>query len=340
MSLGRTLGSRLSGIARAATVVLILLQASGCMPAADPGDTSDGTSSRSLVLRGGVKTTLVAFDTSPFPYRGDIPDQNKPFLNIVEGERLGHASPRGATYWEDQTYSDHRVLLSIPRGFSLRRPAAIVVYFHGNNATLERDVRDRQQVPRQVADSGLNAVLVAPQFAVDARDSSAGRFWEPGAFRQFLDEAAGHLARLSGDPDARSRFASLPVILVAYSGGYLPAAYTLDVGDVGGRVAGVVLLDALYGEADRFAAWVSRRDSAFLVSAYSRSTRPGNEALQRTLRDKGVGFETGLSSRLGQGSITFVDAGDAVEHNDFVTRAWTADPLRAVLAKVPGLSRS
>ena len=255
----------------------------------------------------------------------------------------GSATPRRAvrTYWEDQTYSDRRVLLSIPRGFTLRRPAVIVVFFHGNNATLERDVRDRQEVPRQLAESGLNAVLVAPQFAVDARDSSAGRFWEPGTFRHSWTRRPGiWLRSRCGDIDARAQFAGLPVILVAYSGGYLPAAYALDVGGVGGRVAGVVLLDALYGEADKFAAWIGRRDSAFFFSAYSRSTRSGNEAFQRALRDKGVGFETGLSGRLGPGSVAFIDAGDGIEHNDFVSRAWTADPLRAVLSKIPGYPRS
>ena len=52
----------------------------------------------------------------------------------------------------------------------------------GNNATLSRDVIARQQIVRQLSDSGLNAVLVAPQLALDAQDSSAGRFWSAGGF--------------------------------------------------------------------------------------------------------------------------------------------------------------
>ena len=171
-----------------------------------------------------AKTQIVAFASSPFPYRGMVPGQGKPFLDVVEGERRGHTSPRGGIYWEEHTYSDRRVLLHVPKGFDMKRPAVVVVFLHGNLARLERDVRDRQQVPRQVAESGLNAVLVAPQFAVDALDSSAGRFWEPGAFAQFLDEAAGRLAQLVGDREARPTFASLPVVLIAYSGGYQPAA--------------------------------------------------------------------------------------------------------------------
>ena len=134
---------------------------------------------RELAPLSSSKIALVPFENSPFPYRGQIPEKNKPFIDVIEDGRLGHTSPRGGIYWEDQTYSDRRALLYIPRGFDPRRPALIVVFFHGNEATLTRDVRNRQEVPRQLAESGLNAVLVAPQFAVNALDSSAGRFWEP-----------------------------------------------------------------------------------------------------------------------------------------------------------------
>jgi hypothetical protein len=81
----------------------------------------------------------------------------------------------------------------------------MVVFFHGHGANLAQDVRDRQQVPAQITAAGVNAVLVAPQFAVDAADSSAGKFWEPNGFKRFLDEAAVKLARMYGDP--RSAFA-------------------------------------------------------------------------------------------------------------------------------------
>src|SRR6185436_18306270 len=125
-------------------------------------------------------------------------------------------------YWEDETYSDDRVLLHIPKGFDIRRPSVIVVFFHGHGATLERDVLRRQRVADQISRSGANAVLIAPQFAVDAADSSAGRFWEPGAFGRFMGEAAQQLGRIHGDRRTVRTFAGTPVVIVAYSGGYLP----------------------------------------------------------------------------------------------------------------------
>ena len=63
------------------------------------------------------KTALVPFEVTPFPYHGEVPDKNQPFLDVADGERRGHSTARGGTYWEDQTYSDQRVLLHIPEGF-------------------------------------------------------------------------------------------------------------------------------------------------------------------------------------------------------------------------------
>ncbi|HEY7644210.1 MAG TPA: hypothetical protein VH858_04175, partial [Hyphomicrobiales bacterium] len=132
------------------------------------------------------KTTLVAFDTAPFPYHGKIARTDQTFINVVENGRRGHRTPFNRVYWEDETYSDPRVLLHIPRHFDVKKPGVIVLFFHGHGAMLERDVLRRQQVPRQISESGVNAVLVAPQLAVDARDSSPGKFWEHGGVKRFL----------------------------------------------------------------------------------------------------------------------------------------------------------
>ncbi|MHA4874941.1 hypothetical protein ACX0FC_16380, partial [Enterococcus faecium] len=79
---------------------------------------------------------------------------------------------------EADVFNDRRALLHIPQGFDANKPGVIVVFFHGHGANIADDVRDRQQVPEQISASGVNAVMVAPQFAVNAADSSAGKFWE------------------------------------------------------------------------------------------------------------------------------------------------------------------
>ncbi len=294
---------------------------------------------RELAPLSSPKIALVAFENSPFPYRGEVPEKNKPFIDVIEGDRLGHTSPRGGIYWEDQTYSDRRALLYIPRGFDPRRPALVVVFFHGNEATLTRDVRNRQEVPRQLAESGLNAVLVAPQFAVNALDSSAGRFWEPGVFPQFLNEASERLTQLYGDERARGAFYGAPVVFVAYSGGYNPVAFILHSGRVDDRVRGIILLDGLFAEMEKFADWLARRPPAFFVSAFGKVARDENAVLQRMLTERGVRFQTTLPGSLARGSVSFIAANDEIKHVDFMTRAWVDDPLKLLLRRIAGFSR-
>jgi hypothetical protein len=285
-------------------------------------------------------TTLVSMKSSAFPYFGNNPRSEAPFLNINKGERRGHRAYNGRVYWQDETYNDNRVLVHVPETFDVRKPGVIVVFFHGNGATLERDVRDRQLVPQQISDSGVNAVLLAPQFAVDAPDSSAGKFWQPGGFKRFMDESAGQLARLTGDPDSAKAFASMPIVIVGYSGGFLPTAWSLDVGGVTNRVRGVFLLDAVYGELDKFASWIENNRSGFFVSSYTRYTKQRDRELMEMLRGKGITVTENMDGPLRPGSVVFVQTPDGVTHRNYVTQAWTENPVKEVLVKMtPALTR-
>jgi hypothetical protein len=279
-------------------------------------------------------TTLVSMKSSAFPYFGNNPASDSPFLNVSKGDRRGHRSYSGRVYWQDETYNDSRVLVHIPESFDLKRPGVIVVFFHGNGATLERDVRDRQLVPQQISESGANAVLLAPQMAVDAADSSAGKFWQPGGFKRFIAESADNLARLYGDPAAAKTFVNMPIVIVGYSGGFLPTAWSLDVGGIGDRVRGVILLDAVYGELDKFASWIENHRSGFFISSYTHYTARHDRDLMRMLRDKGVTVSEDMDGPLRPGSVVFVETQEGVTHRDYVTHAWTRNPIEEVLAKM------
>jgi hypothetical protein len=290
----------------------------------------------------GDQTTLVSLKSSAFPYLGNNPRTDEPFLNVSKGDRRGHRSYGGRVYWQDETYNDNRVLMHVPENFDARKPGVIVVFFHGNGATLERDVRDRQLVPQQISESGVNAVLLAPQLAVDAADSSAGKFWQPGGLKRFVAESTDHLARLYGDPGAAKAFANMPVIIVGYSGGFLPAAWSLEVGGLGNRVRGVFLLDAVYGELDKFASWIANNRSGFFVSAYTRYTKRHDRELMQILKEKEVAISEDMDGPLRPGSVVFVETPEGVTHRDYVTRAWTENPVKEVLVKMaatPALTR-
>jgi hypothetical protein len=279
-------------------------------------------------------TTLISMKSSAFPYFGENPRSEAPFLNVSSGERKGHRSYSGKVYWQDETYNDSRVLVHVPEHFDAKRPGVIVVFFHGNGATLERDVRDRQLVPQQISDSGVNAVLLAPQMAVDAADSSAGKFWQPNGLKRFMEESASHLARLYGDPNSAKAFANMPIVLVGYSGGFLPTAWSLEVGGITKRVAGVILLDAVYGELDKFASWIENNRSGFFVSSYTRYTKKRDMELMAMLREKGIAYREEMDGPLRPGSVVFVQTRDGVTHRSYVTQAWTEHPVKDVLLKM------
>lgn len=285
-----------------------------------------------------AKTQLVAFDASPFPYRSIVPGTTKPFLDARDGKRRGHTTGRGDVYWEETTYSDRRSLLYLPQGFDPSRPVMILLFLHGQGATLERDVVLRQAVPRQVDESGKNIALVAPQLAYDALDSSAGNFWRGGHFARYLDEAAERLMRLYGDRKAGRGFNLAPVTIAAYSGGYLSAAYALERGGANHRVNGLILLDALYGEEPKFAAWfAARRRQAFLLSAFTDSTREENATLQGLLSKRRIPFTRSLPKTLMPNTACFLGPTGGLDmHGDFVTRAWQPDPLKQALSMIPG----
>jgi hypothetical protein len=286
-----------------------------------------------ITPNGGALTSLVDFETAPFPYHGTVPNSGQPFLNSGTEGHWGHVNFRGNVLWESQTFSDDRVLLHVPLGFDPKRPGVMVVFFHGHGANLAQDVRDRQQVPAQITAAGVNAVLVAPQFAVDAADSSAGKFWEPNGFKRFLDEAAIKLAQMYGDPYSAFAFARMPIVIVAYSGGFGPTLSVLDRGGVRSRVRGLVLLDALYGGTGKFADWIAENRSTFFVSSYTPHTAHRNAYLERLLRKRFVPYSSELRNSHLQGMVAFLPAGD-ISHRDFVSHAWADNPIKDILLRM------
>ncbi len=126
----------------------------------------------------------------------------------------------------------------------------------------------------------------------------------------------------------------MPVIIVGYSGGFVPTAWSLEVGGLGNRVRGVFLLDAVYGELDKFASWIDTNRTGFFVSSYTHYTAPRDHELMRMLREKGIAVAEDMDRPLKPGSVVFVETPEGVTHRDYVTHAWTRNPLEDVLIKM------
>lgn len=174
------------------------------------------------------------------------------------------SDPRGVTFAMELPDAPNAaapsVLVFVPRH---HRPAAnggvsFIVHFHGHNTTAERAIA-AHQLREQLDDSKQNAILVVPQLAVMAPDSSAGRLETPGTFGKMLVDVLAALdtraARRELGASATPADASVGrVVVSAHSGGYHSAATVLKVG--GAAIQEVYLFDALYAETDVFKDWV------------------------------------------------------------------------------------
>jgi hypothetical protein len=60
------------------------------------------------------------------------------------------------------------------------------------------------------------------------------------------------------------------------------------------------------------------------------------------LREKGISISEDMDGPLKPGSVVFVETPEGVTHRDYVTQAWTENPLKEVLVKMaatPALTR-
>lgn len=240
-------------------------------------------------------------------------------------------------------YDDDTVIVFVPEHYRYRAEEglAVLVHFHGHNSTAERALV-AHELREQLKDSRQNAILVVPQLAVMAADSSCGHLESAGGLARLLAEAiavASHDGGVTLDESNFPANAELGrVCISAHSGGYHAAACSLRDGGV--EVRETYLFDALYGESDAFRDWVLARRGApsssrhKLVSYYGAGapTEAVNLALKEELERAGVlvAEETreGELSRhdLSHASAVFVRT--SVSHS-YVT--WETNAVRDVL---------
>jgi hypothetical protein len=52
------------------------------------------------------------------------------------------------------------------------------------------------------------------------------------------------------------------------------------------------------------------------------------------LREKGIAVREDMDGPLRPGSVVFVETGEGITHRNYVTHAWTENPVREVLVKM------
>ncbi len=145
-------------------------------------------------------------------------------------------------------------MFHVPSQFNPNKPFCYVVFFHGNRSDVRQSLKD-YRLDEQIEKSGKDVILLLPQLARDAADSSPGKFSRKNVFKAFMQEAAQALSQKLGKK-YRGPLEQAPIILAAFSGGYKPLACILDRGGAGSRIKGVLLLDALYEDLYIFGRWL------------------------------------------------------------------------------------
>ena len=280
-----------------------------------------------------AKTSLVDFETAPFPYHGAVPGSDRAFLDAGQPGQRGHVNFRGRMFLELKTFGDDRVLLHIPQGFDPNRPAVMVVFFHGHGATLERDVRDRQRLPDQIRPPASTPCWWRRNSPSTPPISAPENSGNPTASSTSSTNWRRSSPTLYGDQRSAGAFANMPIVIVAYSGGFGPTLSVLSRGGAEARIRGLVLLDALYAGIDQFADWIADHRSTFFVSSYTPHTAHHNADLEHELNERSVPYGSELRRNHLQGMVTFLPAGD-VSHRDFVTHAWTDNPVADILLRM------
>jgi hypothetical protein len=258
----------------------------------------------------------------------------------------------GTTFWlgldhapfpaQGAPYRDNTVIVFVPSHyrFSEEEGVSALVHFHGHNTTAERALR-AHELREQLADSRQNALLVVPQLAVLAADSSCGKLESPGGLARLLSETMAVCAREGritlGDTAFPGDAPLGTVCVSAHSGGYHAAAAVLRVGGI--DVREVYLFDALYAESETFRDWViERRGEPLhrrhkLVSYFTGGATEANNVQLRALIER-AGLVCEHEAREGELSRRDLSHADAVfvrtglGHSDV---AWETNALRDCL---------
>jgi hypothetical protein len=201
-------------------------------------------------------------------------------------------------------YRDDTVIVFVPSHYRYDyddddddEGVAVLVHLHGHSTTAERAMT-AHELREQLADSRQNAILIVPQLAVMATDSSCGKLETSGGLARLVAEAivtAAHEGRSTlGDARFPIHARRGTACVSAHSGGFHAAASCLRGGGL--DVRETYLFDALYSEVETFRDWVMSRKGASLhrrhklVSFFvdGTSTDANSSALRAQLDHAGV----------------------------------------------------
>jgi hypothetical protein len=250
------------------------------------------------------------------------------------GRMKGHLY-NDSLYNATDHYSDSSVIIIIPENFNVKKKADLIFWFHGWNNNIDSALI-RYGLSRQIAESGVNAVLVLAETAKDAPDSYGGKLEQVHTFNKLVKDV---LQKLVSVHVISGRCRAGNVILAGHSGAYRVIANILQNGEV--PVNEVILFDALYADTGKFLNWIKEdRDHRF-INLYTNNGGTYGETKDMMLQVKTLNIpedsveESEVTPRMLQDNgIIFIHT--LHEHNDIIQHP---DNFRLFLDNTPFLEK-
>ncbi len=192
----------------------------------------------------------------------------------AEGHHLVASFANAPFPHSSRSYTDDRVMVSLPPNYRVGSEVDVLVHFHGHNGEILAS--DAWHLFRQqLRLAAKNVVLVQPQGPLLASDSGIGKLEEQDGLKNLLGEV---LSLLVAEGAASQGAQIRKLALSGHSGGYFAIARCIEKGGMAAELAEVYLHDALYGQVAVFNAW-ARQAGHRLVSTYQGGGSPGQNSL-------------------------------------------------------------
>lgn len=160
-------------------------------------------------------------------------------------------------------YNDNHVLIIAPKHLKADQKVDLIFWFHGWHNNVD-SAAAYYQLTRQLASSGMNAVLVLPEAAKDAADSYGGKLEKTGVFKSLVGDV---LQELKNKKMIGPHCESGHILLGGHSGGGEVISYIVENGQT--EINEVVLFDALYDGTEKFMVWIKADTSHRFIHLYT-----------------------------------------------------------------------
>lgn len=248
----------------------------------------------------------------------------------IQHSPFPHPSRANGNYYQGQfydartSYSEQRVGIYIPAHFDRKKPFYFMVYLHGWNNSIS-NVLFTEKLIDQIELSKKNVMLIIPELAKNAQDSSGGNLDDENGLALMMQDVKQKLTQLLGYP--KPFLNTGRVILTAHSGGYNPMANCLMHG--GQPVSHAWLFDGLYWHRDRFLLWKKANPQSQLIILNTDTGGTSREVAQLEKTVKGFQVTQNLltltlpkasnsyklRTRISNSDIVIVDTRNTSHHN-------------------------